>query len=175
MRRVKLGFFQFLENKPITILQIMKLLHHSQGYSQMYILYSKTGPPISVTVVQVGSALFGLAERERESLLPCNENQGWEICGRMHYCLPNTRGCCSPTGTTALIRKPFSIRKLPTIFGGCRQKYGPIRASQSQLVFTFTVAHNHHNNGFELVLCFGGSCEHMLFTACCHPAFNKKL
>lgn len=44
----------------------MKLLHHSQGYSQMYILYSETGPPISVTVVQVGSALFGLAERERE-------------------------------------------------------------------------------------------------------------
>ncbi len=29
----------------------MKLLHHSQGYSQMYILYSETGPPISVTVV----------------------------------------------------------------------------------------------------------------------------
>lgn len=44
----------------------MKLLHHSQGYSQMYILYSETGPPTSVTVVQVGSALFGLAERERE-------------------------------------------------------------------------------------------------------------
>ncbi len=26
--------FPFLENKPMTILQIMKLLHHSQGYSQ---------------------------------------------------------------------------------------------------------------------------------------------
>jgi len=52
----------------------MKLLHHSQGYSQMYILYSETGPPISVTVVQVGSALFGLArerqkERERSAAL----------------------------------------------------------------------------------------------------------
>lgn len=33
LRRVKLGF-PFLENKPMTILQIMKLLHHSQGYSQ---------------------------------------------------------------------------------------------------------------------------------------------
>lgn len=26
--------FPFLENRPMTILQIMKLLHHSQGYSQ---------------------------------------------------------------------------------------------------------------------------------------------
>lgn len=33
LRRFKLGF-PFLENKPMTILQIMKLLHHSQGYNQ---------------------------------------------------------------------------------------------------------------------------------------------
>ncbi len=173
MRRVKLGFFQFLENKPITILQIMKLLHHSQGYSQMYILYSETGPPISVTVVQVGSALFRLARKRERGLPPCNEKQGWETWGWMHYCLPNTRGCCGPTSSTALFGEPFSIQELPTIFGGCRQKYGPMRASQSQLVFTFTIAHNHHNNGFALVLRSGGSCEHMLFTACCHQLSTK--
>lgn len=46
--------FPFLENKPMTILQIMKLLHHSQGYNQ-YTFIQKYRIPTLVTVVWTGT------------------------------------------------------------------------------------------------------------------------
>lgn len=46
--------FPFLENKPMTILQIRKLLHHSQGYNQ-YTFVQKYR--IWITVVWTGSGL----------------------------------------------------------------------------------------------------------------------
>lgn len=154
----------------------MKLLHHSQGYSQMYILYSKTGPPISITVVQVGSALFGQErEREREVCCPVMKSSAERHAEEHTIAFLTAEGAAALQPLQLCSGSHFLSQQLPTIFGGSRQKYGPMRGSQSQLVFTFTVTHNHHNNGFALVLCFGGSCEHMLFTACCHPAFNKKL
>lgn len=42
----------------MTILQIKKLLHHSQGYSHLH-LYRITGSPTSVTVVWTATGLWG--------------------------------------------------------------------------------------------------------------------
>lgn len=145
----------------------MKLLHHSQGYSQMYILYSETGPPISVTVVQVGSALFRLA-REREVCRPVMKSRA-ERHG--DEC---TTAFLTPEVAVALqaLQLCFGSHFLSKNFPPCLEDAGR-NMNQSQLVFTFTIAHNHHNNGFALVLRSGSSCEHMLFTACCHQLSTK--
>lgn len=155
-----MGFFfsAFLENKPITILQIMKLLHHSQGYSQMYILYIENRTShVCVTVVRVDRALCDPCLSEGE-LFPVLYAES----GLRHREAPSQPDCSiaiqTLEGTVMLRATAPHVGAIfsPEHFGpyledtGCTRERESDRRSQGHLVFTFTAHGNRDKMVFRL-------------------------
>lgn len=153
----------------------MKLLHHSQGYSQMYILYSETGPPISVTVVQVGSALFRLA-REREVCRPVMKSRA-ERHG--DEC---TTAFLTPEGAVALqaLQLCFGSHFLSKNFPPCLEDAGRnmnqwertrtslYLRSQSHIIIIITVLHWYYAPAVAASIC----CSQLAVTSFQQKALN---
>lgn len=84
MRRFKLGF-PFLENKPMTILQIMKFLHHSQGYNQYTFIQKYRIPHISHSSLNRHWSKMWAKERGQGTCVKvsvCPRQESWRSWGR---------------------------------------------------------------------------------------------